>query len=74
MLLLFAAIPTAAAGAFLINNIDPDEMAGLTIPLYVPIATFAAAVASLALMIAAGIWFPAVKAMKINPAEALKDQ
>lgn len=74
MLLLFAAIPTAAAGAFLINNIDPDEMAGLTIPLYVPIATFAAAVASLAMMIAAGIWFPAVKAMKINPAEALKDQ
>ncbi len=74
MLLLFAAIPTAAAGAFLINNIDPDEMAGLTIPLYVPIATFAAAVASLAMMIAAGIWFPALKAMKINPAEALKDQ
>ena len=73
LLLIFAAIPTAAAGAFLINNIDPDEMAGLAIPPYVHVATFGAAIASLALMIAAGIWFPAVKAMKINPAEALKD-
>jgi len=37
-------------------------------------AMIPATLAVLALMIAAGVWLPARKAMKINPAEALKDQ
>ena len=74
MLLVFAAVPAAAIGAFAIISIDPEAEVGFSVPGWYYWATFAAAIGALALMIAAGIWFPASKAMKINPAEALKDQ
>lgn len=43
-------------------------------PLWLIWAMFPVMLAALAIMIVAGIAFPAVKAMKTNPAEALKDQ
>jgi ABC-type antimicrobial peptide transport system permease subunit len=36
--------------------------------------SYLATIAILALIIIAGIWFPARRAMRVQPAEALKDQ
>lgn len=74
ILLLIAILPVTAVVAWILNLNDP-ELFGFGAWLsdlwwwMLPV-TFAV----LALMIIAGIWFPARKAMKINPAEALKDQ
>ncbi len=57
----------------LITSIDMEEIMSVisskVMWLAVPVT-----LAVLALMIVAGVWLPARKAMKINPAEALKDQ
>lgn len=74
LILLFSAVPTAIAGAVLLANIDIEGELGMPFPAMLPWLMFGITIASLALMIAAGIWFPATKAMKINPAQALKDQ
>lgn len=74
LMLFFAAIPIAGLGALLLGQVNIEEEVGLGVPAWLPWTMFAAAVGALGLMIAGGIWFPAVKAMKINPAEALKDQ
>lgn len=74
MLLLCAATPFIVGLATLLvlqfdalGNIVPvpDSLIWVMIPV---------TLAVLAMMIAGGIWLPARKAMKINPAEALKDQ
>ena len=74
LMLFFAAIPIAVLGALLLGQVNIEEEVGMGVPAWLPWTMFAAAVGALGLMIAGGIWFPAVKAMKINPAEALKDQ
>ena len=74
LILLVSAVPTAAVGGFLLTNIDFEGELGMPFPLVIPWLMFGAAMAALALMIAAGICFPASKAMKIDPAQALKDQ
>ncbi|MBO5244378.1 MAG: FtsX-like permease family protein [Muribaculaceae bacterium] len=47
---------------------------GLDMSSYIPWLAVATAIVLLAIMIVAGIWMPARKAMNINPASALKDQ
>ena len=41
---------------------------------YIPWLAMSVSVVLLTIMIVAGIWMPARKAMAINPASALKDQ
>lgn len=74
ILLLVAALPITAfvAWALLYGSPDMFEIRYWLPELWwwmLPVT-----LAVLALMIVAGIWFPARKAMKINPAEAIKDQ
>ena len=50
------------------------DFQGLPLGQWIIWAGLAMSVASLAIMIVAGIWMPARKAMKVEPAIALKDQ
>ncbi len=73
LLLLAAATPLILAAAIALSRsgiINNKRGMGE----WLPYAAMAVAVAFLALIISAGVWLPARKAMKINPAEALKDQ
>lgn len=73
LLLLLAAAPVIALIiGILLSKININEYIGS--PLWLVWAMLPVTLVVLALMIIAGIVFPAVKAMKVNPAEALKDQ
>ena len=55
-------------------KVNLSETFHAPIPSWIPWAGFACSISALALMIIGGIWMPASKAMKINPAEALKEE
>lgn len=75
MILLGVASPfIAGLAALAISSKNIEEMLHELIPEYIFWAMLPAAIGVLALMVCCGIWMPAAKAMKINPAEALKDQ
>lgn len=74
ILLAVAGAIIAVLGGFILSRIDLAAEIGMSFPAWIPWAMFAVALAALALMIVAGIALPASKAMKINPAQALKDQ
>ncbi len=75
MLVLCMAAPfIAAIGALLIFRTDITQEIRMQLSTRALWTGLPCAIAALALMIGAGILFPASKAMKVNPAEALKDQ
>ena len=73
LLLLIAAIP-ALIICFNIQMGDLTVHTLMDVSLERFIGSFLVATCVLALIIALGIWFPARKAMKIDPAEALHDE
>lgn len=74
ILLCIASVPMLAIGGYLLGTFDFADILGTPLPSWLPWSMGACAIAALALIIAAGIWFPASKAMTVNPAEALSDQ
>lgn len=85
LLLVIPSILLVPAGMFiikLVNGAGDDErgsmfalnMNGVPVGQWVIWAGLAMSIAALAIMIVAGIWMPARKAMKVEPAIALKDQ
>lgn len=75
ILLLLIVTPLAILGDWLICRNELSEyFNGAYFETWRFIATVAATFALLALMIVVSIWYPARKAMKINPAIALKDE
>lgn len=72
MLLLVSAPVIALIIAFFLPEFGIYEY--VSTPKWLIWAMFPVAILALGVMIVAGIAFPAAKAMKINPAEALKDQ
>lgn len=85
MLLVAPLVLMVPTGVILLNVVnrlmDEDSAGGLDVSIngypmeqaFIWVA-LAMCVASLALMIIAGVWLPARKAMRVNPASALKDQ
>lgn len=75
ILVLGMALPfIAGIGAVILLRTDMAAELNMPISTSSLWAGLPCSLAALALMIAAGILFPASKAMKVNPAEALKDQ
>lgn len=72
LILLCVATPFIVGIAALLSDL-PDDL-GLTLPAWLMWSMIPVTLVLLALMICGGIWLPARKAMKINPAAALKDQ
>ncbi len=75
-------VPSGMALIGLFNRLNGDEggsffelnFQGLPISQWIVWAALAMSIVSLAVMIVAGIWMPARRAMKVEPAIALKDQ
>ncbi|MDE6277659.1 MAG: hypothetical protein K2M06_06075 [Muribaculaceae bacterium] len=75
MLILMMALPfVAGLGGLLLYRTDISAELNIPFPNYILWTGLPCAIGALGLMICAGILFPASKAMKVNPAEALKDQ
>lgn len=74
LMLLGFATPFIAILIFWAMRLFKDTEVLYICPQWLLWAVAAMTIAVMAVMIALGIWAPAVKAMKINPAEALKDQ
>jgi len=74
ILLAISAVPIAATGIFILSRLDIAAEVNAPFPDWIPWVTFGTTLAALALIIGAGIGIPAYRTMKINPAEALKDQ
>lgn len=76
LLLIFAAILMIPTVLLLIKLLGDGEiyLNDLLMPSWIIWGSFLMSIGSLAVMILAGIWMPARKAMKIEPAIALKDQ
>ncbi|MDD4605967.1 MAG: FtsX-like permease family protein [Dysgonamonadaceae bacterium] len=72
LLLTFAMVPAMLLFAFITNAEILVESSALTIGRY--FIGFGITYLLLALMILFGIWFPARKAIKISPADALRDE
>ena len=72
MLLVMSAPVIAIIIAIVLSQLNINE--SVPTPLWLIWAMLPVTLAALAVMIVAGIVFPAFKAMKTNPAEALKDQ
>ncbi len=72
MMLLVAAPVIALIIAVVMPQINIEEE--LSTPVWLVWLMFPVTLVALAVMIIAGIIFPAIKAMKVNPAQALKDQ
>ena len=72
LLLTFAIIPSMLVFAFITNAEILVESSAFTIGRY--FIGFGITYILLALMIVLGIWFPARKAVKISPADALRDE
>lgn len=72
ILLGIAALPAAGIIALFYEKVEFVDFQSLPTSVFWSLAPITLAV--LALMIIAGIWMPAAKAMKTNPAAALKDQ
>lgn len=73
LLMLAAASPLIFATSIILYR--SDVITGeIGMGEWMPYASMTMSIALLALIILAGIWLPARKAMKINPAEALKDE
>ena len=73
ILLAIATVPITVLVAVGMSQID-FMAAWIPLPTYLFWSMLPVTLAVLALMIIAGIWMPARKAMRINPAAALKDQ
>lgn len=85
LLLVIPSILIVPAGLFIINLINGEtgteegsafalDLHGAPVGQWIVWAGLAMAIAALAIMIVAGIWMPARKAMNVEPANALKDQ
>lgn len=83
LLLVIPSILMVPTGIFLLKWINSEEgggsalmlnMNGMPMGQWVMWGGLATAIAAMAIMIVAGIWMPARKAMKVQPAYALKDQ
>ncbi|MDE6207633.1 MAG: hypothetical protein K2M55_07475 [Muribaculaceae bacterium] len=75
MLMLAGTLPfIAAIGALILYKVDLSDVIGSGVTSAIGWSGLPCAAAALALMITAGLTYPALKAMKVNPAEALKDQ
>ena len=74
LMLLGFATPFIAILIFWAMRLFKDTEVLYICPQWLLWAVAAMTIAVMAVMVALGIWAPAVKAMKINPAEALKDQ
>ncbi len=74
VLLGVASVIILGTAAVLIPQVDIAGSIGFEVPKILLWGMVAVTLGVLALMIVGGIWLPARKAMKINPAEALKDQ
>ncbi|MDE6310981.1 MAG: hypothetical protein K2L96_04090 [Muribaculaceae bacterium] len=75
MILLAISLPfVAVLGYTLLSNVDLSSELGMNVSSGLSWGGLPCAILALAFMIAAGLTWPALKAMKVNPAEALKDQ
>lgn len=74
LLLLLLSAPFIAGLVSILISAAAPEFESIFVPAWLIWLMLPATLAVLALMIAAGIWMPARKAMNINPALALKDQ
>lgn len=75
LLILLATAPfILGVGALILSRVDVQELSGVPTGSFFIWIGLPCAVAALALMICAGIVIPAAKAMKLDPAQALKEQ
>ncbi|HZJ79221.1 MAG TPA: ABC transporter permease [Dysgonamonadaceae bacterium] len=72
LLLTFAMVPAMLVFAFIRNSEILEDSSAFTIGRY--FMGFGITYLLLALMILLGIWFPARKAVKVSPADALRDE